>query len=300
MAWWPGEYDTFPQVELERLFGEPPDGGHDRQYRVFARVAVPQFGENVIYGEVRAGGRDGPLIKGQQVLYIMTIDEAHHVVNVSGRRIKDGAQHERAYLFPDKLKTLELDPAYGGNCDFRFQRYGAQVRGWLANRDADADSRSCTMISKNSGQTMTWEADWAITPDEIWIFDNGYIHDSTHPEKLGRLFAGREDRTYERLYKARTFSCNMSTRSNGDRSFASILDRGGEIHLSATSGAALTARLLRMPVLIGTPAALVDSLTLATFSEKSPSPITLARLPGNAEAIELKYDSGKIVCRVKH
>ena len=112
MAWWPGEYDTLPQVELERLFGEPPDGAHDRQYRVFARVAVPQFGENVIYGEVRTGGRDGPLIKGQQVLYIMTVDEAHQVVNVSGRRIKDGAQHERAYLFPDKLRTLELDPAY--------------------------------------------------------------------------------------------------------------------------------------------------------------------------------------------
>ena len=296
LAWWPGEYDTLPQVELERSLGAPPDGEHDRQYRVFARVKVPQFGENVIYGEVRTGGKDGPLIKGQQVLYIISIDEAHQVVSVSGRRIKDGAQHERAYLYPDKLNGLELDPAYGGNCDFRFQRYGMQLRGWLANRDASAESRTCTMVSKNSAQTMTWDADWAITPQEIWVFDNGYMQDPAHPEKLGRLFAGREDRTYERLYKARAFTCHISPTSGVGNQAVTVLDRGGEIDLSASAGMALKARLLRMPVLVGAPAALVDSLTLATFAANGATPIKQTRLPATARAIALKYQAGTIDC----
>ena len=297
-AWWPGEYDTLPQVELERAYGAPPDGEHDRQYRVFARVDVPHIGKDVIYGEVRTGGRDGPLIKGQQVLYILTIDEAHQVVNVSGRRIKDGDQYERAYLHPEKLKTIALDPAYGGNCDFRFQRYGIQLRGWLANRDAPADSRTCTMTSKTSGQTMTWDADWAIAPEEIWVFDNGYMKDPAEPDKLGRLFAGREDRTYERLYKARNFLCRTASNGEGRGAGVTVHDRGGELPLPPNATGALKARLLRMPQAVGAPAVLEDTLTLATFSAAESKPVAEVRAPVSAETISLKYSGGRIDCRV--
>ncbi|MEZ5514442.1 MAG: hypothetical protein R3F58_11290 [Steroidobacteraceae bacterium] len=302
LAWWPGEYDSLPQVELERAYGEPPDGEHDRQYRVFARVDVPHIGEHVIYGEVHTGGRDGPLIKGQQVLYILTIDAEHQVVSVSGRRIKDGAQYERAYLHPEKLKTIALDPNYGGNCDFRFQRYGMQLRGWLANTGAPAVARTCTMTSKTSGQTMTWDADWAITPEEIWIFDNGYLLDPAQPDKPGRLFAGREDLTYERLYKARTFLCSVGAPGKPRVKDAPVLDRGGELALAAVTNHGGTdgrrARLLRMPMAVGSPAVLADFLTLTIFDEADGPPVAEARAPVAANAISLEHGNDVIACRL--
>lgn len=304
LAWWPGEYDSLPQVELERAYGEPPDGEHDRQYRVFARVDVPHIGENVIYGEVHTGGRDGPLIKGQQVLYILSIDEENQVVRISGRRIKDGAQYERAYLYPEKLKSIALDPNYGGNCDFRFHRYGMQLRGWLANTGAPAVARTCTMTSKTSGQTMTWDADWAITPDEIWIFDNGYLLDPAQPEKPGRLFAGREDLTFERLYKARIFLCSVGEPDGDPRvKDAPVLDRGGELALTAkkNDGATggLRARLLRMPLAVGSPAVLEEFLTLAIFDGADSPPLADTRVPVAADAISLEHGNQRIACRLK-
>lgn len=298
LAWWPGEYDTLPQVELERALGAPPDGEHDRQYRVFAKVDVPHIGPNVIYGEVRSGGNDGPLIKGQQVLYILSIDAAHQVVNVSGRRIKDGDQFERAYLHPETLKNIAVDPAYGGNCDFRFQRYATLLRGWLANRDAGVDSRTCTMLSKTSGQTMTWDADWAIAPEEIWVFDNGYMQDPAHPEKPGRLFAGREDRTYERMYKSRNFLCKVAPLTGPAIKEATVLDRGGELVLSARGSGARKARLLRMPQAVGTPTVLEDTLQLATFAADGTAPLEQTRMPASARTIALDYDGGRIDCRL--
>ena len=158
-----------------------PTASTTGQYRVFVSVKVPHIAENVIYGEVHTGGKNGPIIKGQQVLYIISIDETHQAVNVSGRRIKDGADYEQVWLHPEKLKTIALDSNYGGNCDFRFRRYGRELRGWLAN--VGQGGTTCTMVSKTSGQTMTWDADWAITPDEIWVFDNGYLKDPAHPER---------------------------------------------------------------------------------------------------------------------
>jgi len=43
---------------------------------------------------------------------------------------------------------------------------------------------------------MTWDAEWVLNPDELWIYDNGYL-DGT------RLFQGRADRTHIRLTKIR-------------------------------------------------------------------------------------------------
>lgn len=296
LAWWPGEYDTLPQVELERQLGAPPDGEHDRQYRVFARVSVPQIGENVIYGEVRTGGKNGPLIKGQQVLYVVTLDEQHQAVNVSGRRIKDGASYEQAYLYPEKLKTIAIDPAYGGNCDFRFRRYGGQLRGWLAN--VGQGGTSCTMVSKTSAQTMTWEADWAITPDEIWVFDNGYMKDPAHPEQQGRLFAGREDLVPERLYKARNFRCSVQPAGSqaGVANPLVVHDRGGEIDLSAAGITGGMAQLLRLPQPAPAPAFLADVLTLSVFGADRSTPLARATAEAAAPGIALSWKQGKISC----
>ena len=297
LAWWPGEYDTLPQVMLERDLGTPPDGEHDRQYRVFARVDVPHIGAHVIYGEVRSGGKRGTLIKGQQVLYIITIDEQHQAVNVTGRRISDGANFEQAHLYPEKLKTIALDPNYGGNCDFRFRRYGRELRGWLANRGEDA--QACTMVSKNSGQTMTWDADWMIGPDAIWVFDNGYMKDPAKPQELGRLFAGRDDLTHERLYKGRDFACAFRPAGgSAARPVSAVVhDRGGEFDVPGAGSGTAFARLLRRERAAAAPVFIEQVLTLAVLEPGRTEAVASAVAADRASSIALKYPAGSISCR---
>jgi hypothetical protein len=290
LAWWPGEYDSLPQVEMERQYGAPPDGEHDRQYREFARVNVPHIGPNVIYGEVRTGGRDGPLIKGQQVLYIISIDEQHRAVNVRGRRIRDGANHERAHLDPKKLATIAFDENYGGNCDFRFRRYGRELRGTLAN--IGQTGTMCTMVSKGSGQTMTWDADWAITPDQIWIFDNGYLKDPAKPEQLGRLFAGREDLVPERLYKGRPFRCT-ARRVRGAPVTRELLDHGGEMTIAGESP---RVRLLRLPQSVPAPVYFADVLRLSVLGPEGEAALATREVSGDARTIALEWQGSRVAC----
>ena len=148
----------------------------------------------MIYGQLHIGGKDQPIVPGTQVLYIVSIDEERGAVNVNGRRIKDPEQYAFAHQDPEKLKTISLDPDYGGNCDFRWRKHGDQIVGRLAQPDEDFIDGTCTMTSKKSGLTMTWDAEWVLNEDELWIYDNGYIEDQG-------LFQGREDRTHIRLTK---------------------------------------------------------------------------------------------------
>ncbi len=302
MTWWPGEYDTLAQVKIEQQQGAPPDGPHDRQYRVFARVNVPHIGENVIYGEVHSVNKDGPLIKGQQVLYIVSIDNEQQAVVVRGRRIKDGALHEQAHLYPEKLHTLELDSAYGGNCDFRFRRYGRDLRGWLAN--AGQAGTVCTMQSKVTGQTMTWDADWAITPSEIWVFDNGYLQNPAQPEKLGRLFAGREDRVAERLYKGRPFTCSIRGITDGKELKNSAVrtvvlhDRGGELDLGDFGSAGHKLRLLRLAQPAPAPEYWADVLTLSVVADAQDKTMMESRATPWARTVKLNTDTVQARCKI--
>ncbi len=196
MTWLPGAYDSAPQLFIESKLGAPPDGEHDRVYRIFAKVEAPQIGDNVVYAEMRAGGKDGPLL--QQVVFKVFIDEQNHGVSFDGRRIADPESHVAAHLDPSKQKTLAADPRYGGNCKFYWRRSGDQLRGGF-------NEGTCAMTSRNTQQRMTWDSDWTLNDHELWIHDNGVYDD-------GSLVIGRKDRTPLRLYKARDFACQVTVR----------------------------------------------------------------------------------------
>ncbi|MCB2108521.1 MAG: hypothetical protein KDE14_12520 [Rhodobacteraceae bacterium] len=207
MAWLPGEYSSAPQIFYEREAGAPPDGEHENFYRVFAKIDAPQLGENVIYTQIRIGGKDGPIFSGQQVLFLITVDDEHRAVTVSGRRIADPDKFEDAHLHPEMWAAIAPDPDYGGNCDFRWRKHGDQIVGKLTDGKSDT---TCTMISKRSGTQYTWDAEWILNDHELWIFDNGYLDD-------GSLFSGRADRTHLRMYKSRPFECFAAYRpQNGE------------------------------------------------------------------------------------
>ncbi|MDH3619912.1 MAG: hypothetical protein OER91_03415 [Gammaproteobacteria bacterium] len=196
LDWLPGEYTSAPQLELERKHGAPPDGEHYDWYRIFARIDAPHIGEHVIYGQLHIGSKDQPIVPGTQVLYIVSVDSEHMAVEATGRRIKDPQDFEFAHEDPEKLKNIQIDPEYGGNCNFRWRLHGKQIVGKLADLDDAAIDGNCSMTSKKSGLNMTWDAEWVLNPDELWIYDNGYL-DGT------RLFQGRADRTHIRLTKIR-------------------------------------------------------------------------------------------------
>jgi hypothetical protein len=196
MAWLPGEYDSAPQIYLERKLGAPPDGEHDRVYRLFAKVDAPQIGPDVIYAEMRAGGKDGPIL--QQVVFNVFIDDKNQGVSFDGRRIADPDTHVGAHLDPAKQRTLAADPRYGGNCRFFWRRNGDQLKGGF-------NDGTCTMTSRNTQQKMTWDSEWMLNDRELWIHDNGVYDDGT-------LVTGRKDRTPLRLSKAREFACQVTVR----------------------------------------------------------------------------------------
>ena len=202
MAWLPGEYTSVPQVFLERNLGAPPDGEHDALYRVFATIDAPHLAEHVIYTQIRIDADDGPVFAGQQVLFLISIDEELGAVSVSGRRIANPGEFVDAHLRPEVWPDLQPDPNFGGNCSFNWRRHGQQLRGLLG------EFGQCTMVSKNLGREMTWDAEWILNPQELWIYDNGYSEDGT-------LFFGREDRTHLRMYKAQRFECFVGLR-HGD------------------------------------------------------------------------------------
>ncbi len=239
LEWLPGEYSSRPQRYLEDEHGSAEEGDHDDWYRIFVRVDVPHIGDNVIYGQMHIGNKDALIVPGTQVLYIVEMDPEHRAVNVSGRRIANGEDYAFAHLDPEKLKTIALDPNTGGNCDFRWRRHGDQLVGRLAEPDEAPIDGTCTMTSKVSGVTMTWDAEWVLNADQLWIFDNGYIE--------GELFIGREDLTHTRLYKARFLDCDVRLDDRGQpHAFELPMhDRGDEQALGETG---LTLRLLRGPM----------------------------------------------------
>ena len=192
IQWLPGEFSSRPQLELERQYGAPPDGEHYDWYRIFAQIDAPHIGEHVIYGQLHIGDKSQPIVPGTQVLYIVSTDEEHMAVSVSGRRIANPEPFAFAHGHPELWETMAIDPDYGGNCDFRWRLHGNQIVGRLAQKGEAAIDGNCSMTSKKSGVNMTWDAEWVLNDRELWIYDNGYLDD-------GVLFQGREDRTHIRL-----------------------------------------------------------------------------------------------------
>lgn len=279
LEWMPGEYDSSPQIDLEQRYGAPPDGEHEDWYRMFAIIDAPQIGENVIYGELRIGGPDGPLVKGTQVVYNVRIDEATGTVFANGRRIRNPDQFLGAHLDPAKQRAIEIDPNYGGNCDFRWKLHGDQVHGLLGH------DGTCSMTSKISGNKMSFDAEWVLTPDQLWIFDNNYI------EGQG-LFMGREDRTHIRLYKVRRFSCTAGGQA------LTLHDRGDRKPIKV-GGQARQLELLRGYRTVGAAQRLTEVTSIRVLGEDGKSVVAEAMSTGVADAMVLTAPGLDVSCALQ-
>jgi cytochrome c len=289
LEWLPGEYSTHPQLYLERRLGPMPEGEHEDWYRIFAKIDAPQIGPNVIYGELRVGGPDGPIITGQQILYIVSIDDEHRAVNVSGRRISDAEKFKSAHLRPEVWKDLSIDARTGGNCPFRWRRHGVQLRGILN------DDGKCQIVSKVSGNKMSFDAEWILNENELWVFDNNYV------EGQG-LFMGREDRTHTRLSKVRKFDCTASYLEADrptTRTFR-VHDRGGRAWIRPDGkGGGEQIELFRGLVPVGSPATLKEQMWLALYDGKTEDPVARTAIDGVADRLALESKDTRVMCELE-
>jgi hypothetical protein len=286
-AWIPGNYDSMPQIAYERANGAPPDGEHSHQYRVFARIDAPHLGEYVFYSQIRAGGSDGPII--QQVVFLTEMDEENNGVTFNGRRIKDPDDYIDAHLYPNMWKTIGPDTRFGGNCNFYWRRHGSLLKGTM-------NDGTCTMMSREN-QQMTWHTEWVLSPNELWVYDNGYYDD-------GSLVTGRYDKSHLRLYKANTFSCMATIHDGGtpDTTMTEVHDRGGVAQIKAQQDNTppLFLELLRGPT-VGEDSEIMETTRLTVLNqdpldEELPSVLASVSAEGAPSQISVHYSGTEVNC----
>lgn len=236
-AWLPGDWDSFPQIHLERTLRVPVGGEHEHWYRSFARIDAPQVGPVVFYGQINVGGRDGPLLPRSQILYTAVIDEQRGVVNINGQSPADPEKFENLHRHPELWKEVRMRDAAATKCDFLWRRSGTQVVGVL---DGKTDERrvkgpgTCTYTTEG-GQEFSSDAEWVLSPDELWLYDINTLQ--------GLQFIGRPDRTHTRLYRVRDYRCTVQDR-DGARTLDAY-DRGYRMELMELGGRTTPLWLLR-------------------------------------------------------
>jgi len=238
IAWFPGAWDSFPQIYYERTVTMPEGGEHEHWHRTFGLIDAPQVGDVVFYGQVNVGGRDGPILGGSQVLYKATIDETRGVVLIRGQGPADPEQFENLHERPDLWRKVRMRDPDGIRCDFVWRRDGAHIVGVLDGRVPERQKYgpgTCTYISPRTDAEFYADAEWVLTPELLWLYDLNTMD--------GQIFQGREDRTHIRLYRARPYTCTIKD-ADGKR-VVNGHDRGYAMTVRSKDGKALDALLLR-------------------------------------------------------
>lgn len=238
IAWLPGAWDSYPQVYYEKTVAMPKEGPHEHWHRTFARIDAPQIGDVVFYGQINADGRDGPIVAGSQVLYKVYIDEKLGAVNVLGQGPLNPEAFENLHERPELWGKVQMREPGALNCDWLWRRDGSQVFGVLQGNTPDKQKfgpGTCAFVSKRSGAEFRADAEWVLTPDVLWLYDNNWMAD--------QLFLGRNDRTHTKLYRTAPYECRVKDAA-GARSVAGH-DRGFKVALSSPGGDRREAMLLR-------------------------------------------------------
>lgn len=292
IEWLPGAWDSFPQVWYERNVREPSQGEeHDYWHRTFVRIDAPQVGEVVFYGQINVGGRDGPMMPGSQVLYHAVIDERLGAVNIFGQGPLDPNSYEDLHLRPELWgKVQQRDPG-AINCDWLWRRDGNQIFGVLQGNTKDKQSAgpgTCSFISKRTDAPFAADAEWVLTPEQLWLYDNNW--------SAGFLFLGREDQTHIKLYRARDYTCQIKDAS-GNRQ-VDAYDRGYEMSAEGTDGSQLNVTLLRAEYPGSGGVGLQDQLRLLLTDPAADGTLATADALPLAKRIRLEARGVNVVCQI--
>jgi hypothetical protein len=291
VAWWPGEWSSYPQIHLERTVRMPAEGEHENWYRTFARIDAPQIGPHVFYGQINVGGRDGPLLGRSQVLYVAQIDESRQAVVIRGQPIEAPESYVNLQDRPQLWATVRQRDPSSIKCDFLWRRSGRQLIGLLEGPTVERrkyGAGSCNYLTGAGNVEFVANSEWILSPDELWIFDVNMV--------AGQRFIGRQDLTHTRLYRASPYECTIQG-ATGVRRFAAH-DRGYSTAISEQAKAENRMTLLRAWRPAASGFGLIDEMRLTISSGDGVGPVAEARAAPRATSIELDYGSLRAVCRL--
>lgn len=290
IKWFPGVWDSYPQVWFEEDVRMPRSGeSHEHWHRTFARIDAPQIGEVVFYGQINVAGRDGAIISGSQVLYHAVIDEELGAVNIFGQGPKDPEQYENLHERPELWGTVEFRERDALNCDWLWRRDGDQIFGVLEGNAPDKrryGPGTCSFISKRTGEEFRADAEWVLTPEQLWLYDNNW--------SAGMLFLGREDQTHIRLHRARAYSCDVKA---GDNLTFAAHDRGFSTSFADERGMPLELMLLRAEYPSEGGFGRDDRLRLTLTDLGTGDVLALKHAEPAAEVIQVELQGVEAVCR---
>ena len=287
--WLPGVWDSFPQIYYERTVAMPEEGEHEHWHRTFALIDAPQVGDVVFYGQLNVGGRTGPIMGRSQVLYKTWIDEERGVVVINGQSPAEPERFENLHERPELWKEVRMRDEAAINCDFIWRRDGAQIVGVL---DGKTPARrkygpgTCTYISPRTDAEFFADAEWVLTPDELWLYDINTMG--------GFQFLGREDRTHIRLHRAQPYRCTVRDAADSVRSLNGH-DRGFSAPVTSADGA-LEMLLLRAEYPAGDGYGLDDELRLMLHPIGEMTPVAQQRGTAGAARISLAGVGVSIEC----
>ena len=188
MQWFEGRFDNYAQtVEEKELKAEFP---HEWIHSIFARVNLPQFGENVFYVQQYMDGNEAKIYR--QRLYVFTPNKKEKAIELKIYTFADEKAILNAHLDQTKLADLtleKLDSPKG--CEVYWRLKGDKFEGSM-KKDA------CKVVSKRSGKTLIITDDLFLTKDEIWINDQA-------KDDQGNYVFGNKSGVHHKLKRVRMF-----------------------------------------------------------------------------------------------
>ena len=188
MKWFEGRFDNFAQtVEEKESKSEFP---HERIHSIFARVNLPNIGENVFYVQQYLDGDAAKIYR--QRLYVFTLNKPEKAIELKIYTFPDEKAVRDAHLDNAKLAGLTLDKMDSPKgCEVYWRLKGDKFEGSMK-------LNACQVVSKRSGKTLIITDDLFLAKDEIWINDQA-------KDDKGNYVFGNKSGIHHKLKRVRMF-----------------------------------------------------------------------------------------------
>ena len=188
MSWFEGRFNNYAQtVEEKETKTEFP---HERIHSIFARVNLPNIGENVFYVQQYMDGDETKIYR--QRLYVFTPNRKEKAIELKFFTFPDEKAVLNAHLDKAKLNGLTLEKMDSPK--------GCEVFWRLKDNKFEGSMKpnACRVVSKRSGKTLIITDDLFLTKDEIWINDQA-------KDDQGNYVFGNKANVHHKLKKVKIF-----------------------------------------------------------------------------------------------